>query len=49
MEEEITITRNKLIAALAQWEEDTKAGKTEPSTDPKRHAWSADYLINLMK
>lgn len=49
MERTITVTTAQLAKALEQWEKDDKAGKTEPSTDPLRHNWTADYLMDLIE
>jgi hypothetical protein len=48
MDEEIIITRSKLIAALAQWESESKTKNFQPRTDNDRHADTADYLLRLM-
>jgi hypothetical protein len=48
MEPTIEITRSKLIAALAQWEADSKANNWPERADEERHADNADYLLELM-
>lgn len=48
MENKITFTEAQLAAALAQWEQDAKAGKWPALTDETRPAHSANYLIGLM-
>lgn len=49
MEEEITITRGSLIAALRKWDEDAKGENWPERTDDQRFADSADYLLDAMK
>jgi len=49
MEDEITITRGSLIAALRKWGDESQAGDWPQRADDRRFADTADYLIGMMR